>query len=94
MVVLDEKLVAPCGLYCGWCPYYVAGTREFKCGGCLTREKCVIRDCAFEKGLRLCTYCNQFPCKKLYNMYTKMNKFFDEVKKDFPEGVISYSSRK
>ena len=87
MLELDEKLIAPCGLYCGWCPYYINGTKEFKCNGCWTRENCSIRNCAETKGLKLCSYCPEFPCEKLYKMYGKMNKFFDEIKKDFPNGI-------
>ena len=87
MVKLDEKLVGACGLYCGWCPYYVAGTEEFRCGGCWTREECRIRNCASERGLRVCTFCPEFPCQKLYDMYARMSEFFDQIKKDFPNGV-------
>ncbi|HDO20832.1 MAG: DUF3795 domain-containing protein [archaeon GB-1845-036] len=84
---LNEKLIAPCGLYCGWCPYYIVGTENFKCEGCFTRDKCTIRDCAEEKGLRLCTYCHEFPCKKLYEMYGRMSEFFNQIRRDFPEGI-------
>ena len=87
MVELDEKLVGACGLYCGWCPYYVAGTEEFRCGGCWTREECRIRNCASERGLRVCTFCPEFPCQRLYDMYGRMSEFFDQIKKDFPNGV-------
>ena len=81
-------LLAPCGLYCGWCPYYIQGTEKFKCPGCWERkDECSIRDCAKDKGLKLCTYCSSFPCDKLSRMYAKMDKFFEEIKRDFPEGI-------
>ncbi len=86
-VEVKEELIAACGLYCGWCPFYVAGSKEFKCNGCWSREKCKIRDCARERGLKICTYCPEFPCKKLYNMYTRMDEFFDQIKRAFPGGI-------
>ena len=43
MVELDGELVGVCGLYCDWCPYYVAGTVEFRCGGCWTEERQDVR---------------------------------------------------
>ena len=87
--MVNENLVAACGLYCGWCPFYLVGCEEFKCGGCWSRDKCAIRDCAKEKGLKICTYCQEFPCQKLYEMYSKMDKFFDEIKKAFPHEIKS-----
>jgi len=80
-------LLAPCGLYCGWCPYYVQGTEDFQCSSCWKREKCPIRDCAREKELKLCTYCSSFPCDKLSQMYGHMNEFFDRIKMDFLDGI-------
>jgi hypothetical protein len=82
-----DELLGPCGLNCGWCPFYIKGSPQLKCGGCWSREKCGIRDCAKNKGLKICTYCQEFPCKKLYEMYGKMNDFFDEMKKAFPKGI-------
>jgi len=84
---LNEKLIAACGLYCDWCPYYIVGTSEFKCEGCWLRKECSIRDCARSRGLKLCTYCTEFPCQKLYNMYTRMDELFNSIKKDFPQGI-------
>ncbi len=78
---IDENLIAPCGLYCGWCPFYVFKPKEYACPGCWRRDECKIRDCAASKGLRLCTFCDDFPCNKLYRMYENMNKFFDDIKK-------------
>jgi len=80
IIEIDEKLIAPCGLYCGWCPFYVFDLKDFKCPGCWMREECAIRDCAADKGLKLCTFCENFPCEKLYNMYRNMDKFFNDIK--------------
>ncbi len=82
-VELSRELIGACGLYCGWCPYYLIGTEEFKCGGCWSREKCGIRDCAARKGLRICTCCPEFPCRKLYDMYGKMRDFLNQIRRDF-----------
>jgi hypothetical protein len=84
---LDDDLIGPCGLCCGWCPFYSVGTKEFTCKGCWSREKCTIRDCAKNKGLKLCTFCQDFPCQKLYKMYGQMDKFFNDIKEAFPKGV-------
>ncbi|MEM3731611.1 MAG: hypothetical protein QW667_05735 [Candidatus Bathyarchaeia archaeon] len=74
--MVEENLIGPCGLYCGWCPFYVVGSKEFTCKGWWAREKCEIRDCAKSKGL------------KLYGMHGQMDKFFDNIKKAFPKGVV------
>jgi len=87
MIELSEKLIGACGLYCGWCPYYIVGTKEFKCEGCWSREKCEIRDCATSRGIKICTFCPEFPCQKLYNMYSKMTDFLNQIKKDFIGGI-------
>jgi len=79
---INERLIAPCGLYCGWCPFYVFKPSEYSCPGCRDREEeCVIRDCARDRGVELCTFCSEFPCEYLYRMYRNMDKFFDDVKK-------------
>jgi len=78
---MNENLIAPCGIYCGWCPFYVFKPEEFSCPGCWQREEeCSIRDCASSRGLKLCTFCDEFPCDKLYKMYMRMNEFFDYIK--------------
>ncbi len=94
-IELRGELIGACGIYCGWCPYYIIGTKEFKCGGCWTREKCEIRDCAASKGIKICTFCHEFPCQKLYDMYNRMTEYFDQIKKDFADKIkeISPSDR-
>ena len=70
MDLLNEKLVAPCGLYCGEC----LGFQEGKCGGCVSREGlclkyskvCSIYECCAEKRKhRFCSECRDFPCRKI-----------------------------
>ena len=87
MVEIKSELLAPCGLYCGWCPFYLGTSKKYPCEGCKSREECSIRDCAKERQLQLCTFCQGFPCQKLYSMYGKMNEFFDEIQKEFPQGI-------
>jgi len=84
---MSKDLIAPCGLYCGWCPYYIVGTKEFTCKGCQDRIRCPISSCAKVRGLEPCTYCQEFPCQKLYEMYGHMHQFFEDIKKDFPQGI-------
>ena len=84
-----DKLIAPCGLYCGGCSYYYAkGSKKSQCPGCWeSDEGCEIRECAYSRSLRLCIFCSDFPCSKLYDLYSLFYIHFDQVKKDFPKGV-------
>ncbi|MEX0323294.1 MAG: DUF3795 domain-containing protein [Puniceicoccaceae bacterium] len=62
-------LGAYCGLYCGTCRMYTGG----KCTGCKGPvetmaahcQKCKIRPCAEEKGVKSCAECAEFPCDKI-----------------------------
>ncbi len=75
---MEEKLIAPCGMNCGICISYLAGTNDLNkqgfnksyCAGCLPRGK----NCTFMKkqcdllgkGLvRFCYECGDFPCSRL-----------------------------
>lgn len=61
---INEKLIAPCGFYCGSCPSHIAG----ECAGCTQDEKvlkCYAYECAVKRGLRFCGQCSQFPCSTL-----------------------------
>lgn len=75
MDLLDEKLVAPCGLYCGEC----LGFQDGRCGGCISREGLCLKYskicnvyecCVVERKHRFCSECKDFPCKKI-------DEFFD-----------------
>ena len=69
---MENKLAAPCGLYCGICPAFQAGDCH-GCGcrneDCLARERhasCAIyRCCVEERGLEDCAACADFPCAPL-----------------------------
>ena len=67
-IIVDENLIAYCGLYCGTCPRYL----NEKCGGCKTTEKskwCKVKPCNFENGLRSCAEC------KIYNSVDECKNF-------------------
>ena len=69
----DEKLAAPCGLYCGACIDYLVYENCHSCGcnceGCAAlahHRSCDIYKCCVEhKGQETCKECNQFPCSRL-----------------------------
>lgn len=74
-VLMDEDLIAPCGLYCGECEAF----QDERCSGCISRiglclkysKICKIYECCVSEGkLRFCNECKAFPC-------IRFNKFFD-----------------
>jgi hypothetical protein len=66
----EWNLVAPCGLYCGECAAFIDG----RCGGCRSnkglseeyRKYCKIYECSYNKNIRICLDCSEFPCKLFY----------------------------
>jgi hypothetical protein len=81
MILNDENLIAPCGLYCGECEAFQDG----RCKGCLSRiglclkysKLCGIYDCCInKKKLRFCNECENFPCNN-FNFF--MNEEYDWV---------------
>ena len=57
-IIVDTKMIAACGLYCGACKKYRMG----KCPGCHENEKaswCKIRKCCMEKGIHTCAECER-----------------------------------
>lgn len=55
-IVVDETLVACCGLYCAACGSHLKG----RCPGCRENEKaawCKVRLCCIEKGIASCAEC-------------------------------------
>ncbi len=69
----EEKLAAPCGLYCGACIDYLIYKSchgcSCKCGKCDAskhHEQCDIYKCCVEqKGLQACSECENLPCTTL-----------------------------
>ena len=76
----SEALIAPCGINCGVCKFYLATikglykSKKSGCIGCIPRNK----GCTYQGGceplkkreVRFCFECTDFPCKQL----TKLNK--------------------
>jgi hypothetical protein len=69
---IENEMIAVCGVNCLACSAYL--NKKNACPGCRASEKehnrkscisCVKRKCAFDKGLRWCFECKQFPCPKI-----------------------------
>jgi len=71
----NENLIAPCGINCSVCRYYLSkakGLYKSKRSGCIG---CIPRDegCTYQGGceplrtnaVRFCFECNDFPCRQL-----------------------------
>ncbi|MEI6883083.1 MAG: DUF3795 domain-containing protein [Bacteroidota bacterium] len=74
-VVKDTNLVAYCGLYCGSCRKFIAGS----CPGCHENNKagwCKVRACNLEHNYKSCAECKEFSnpmdCKKFNNVFSKL----------------------
>ena len=77
-IIVDESLVAYCGLYCGACPRYLKG----KCPGCRTTSKsswCKVKPCNTENGWRSCAECTQHEdvaaCAKYNPLIIRIGEF-------------------
>lgn len=74
MNLLNENLIAPCGLYCGEC----LGFQDGRCDGCISRKGlclkyskiCNIYECCVAKEKhRFCNECKGFPCGKIKKFF-------------------------
>ena len=81
--LLNENLIAPCGLYCGEC----LGFQDGRCGGCISRKGlclkyskiCNIYECCVtERKHRFCAECKDFPCEKI-DTFFNTPEWHDEV---------------
>ncbi len=76
--MVDNNLLAPCGIYCGACRQYLLWKKDLLeergykigCKGCRIRNKnCAFirRDCSLlrNKQIEFCYECNKFPCQNL-----------------------------
>ncbi|MCL5260691.1 MAG: DUF3795 domain-containing protein [Gammaproteobacteria bacterium] len=77
-IIVDDKLIAMCGLYCGACKRYLKGA----CPGCRENLKatwCKVRTCCLENSFSCCADCQKFAdynqCKKLNNFISKIFAF-------------------
>lgn len=85
-MVMNSKLIAPCGMNCNTC---VAFLREKnKCPGCNLQGKpnsgyfkrCAIKNCNIikEKGWKFCSpKCEKFPCQRLKNLDKRYRTKYD-----------------
>ena len=57
--------IGVCGVACEKCPKMVLKTCPNGEAGCLPKENrfCAIASCAFQRGIRLCFECSEFPCE-------------------------------
>lgn len=87
--IINEELIAPCGMNCAICSGYLAlkhdvksqGIRMPYCNGCRERDK----KCAFLKkrcnilmngDVKYCYECSDFPCKRLETVDKRYRSFF------------------
>ena len=76
--MMDEKMIAPCGMNCGLCVSFQFGASDLNkegfnkkyCSGCVPRgENCTFMDkhCDLigQGQVRFCFECEDYPCKRL-----------------------------
>jgi hypothetical protein len=68
-MIIDKKLIAPCGMNCGLCLMHLR--EKNKCPGCFSGRKvngrcikCPIKLCKDRRG-EYCFDCDKFPCERL-----------------------------
>ena len=100
-IVVDETLIAYCGLYCGACKKFI----KEECLGCYQKgryKKCKMRPCCLENNYRSCADCKEFEhvmeCKKFTNPLWNILEFIFGTKRsasiDFirEKGYSSYAN--
>jgi hypothetical protein len=81
----EEKIVSYCGICCSLCPPY----RSKDCPGCFELKDCKILQCAEEKNIRYCFFCEKFPCKLYEEGFDwDLNSFSTLV--EFSPGVVKW----
>ncbi len=66
-MLLDKKLLAPCGTFCGLCQYFEKKRMPY-CSGCGNHKgnpfwgECKVYSCSTEHGVEHCGLCKDFPC--------------------------------
>jgi hypothetical protein len=88
-IILDEVLIAPCGMNCGLCSSYLtlkhnlkkSGIMRAECSGCRPRGK----NCAFMKKAceflssgtyKYCFECSGYPCERLKGLDKRYRSFY------------------
>ena len=83
--MIDEELIAPCGMNCAICSKYLSfrnHLKKSKCIGCRLRKeecsylfgKCDGKNHGFKEGFCFCFECEQYPCKELKRVDTRYKK--------------------
>ena len=75
-MILDKKLIAPCGMNCGICLAYLIDKN--KCSGCWFDNEskpkrcanCIIKNCKLLKTTdsKFCFDCKKYPCTRLKHL--------------------------
>lgn len=99
--IIDMNMFAPCGMNCAACYKHLKDKKP--CKGCLGTDdnkpkhcvKCPIKNCAIDKGIIYCYFCEEFPCKRLKNMEKIYNKRYnvsliDNAKRAKKLGIIGF----
>jgi hypothetical protein len=74
-IILDKKLIAFCGLYCGACRSYLKGN----CSGCKDNVKaswCKVRQCCIENNFQSCADCKTIEFRECGKYNTFISKVF------------------
>lgn len=98
---IDDNLLGPCGIYCGYCLAY----KKEICLGCRYEadkhakkgnlQWCTLLNCAESKGVEMCSECEEFPCKEYDPDGTGMFSwtYINYIKDEIKEAKASGSSR-
>ena len=73
-----DEHIAACGLFCSNCRKFKIG----RCQGCQIAPgfaRCDIRKCCIERGITICTECEEYPSPRSYRECTKINNPISKV---------------
>lgn len=64
MTLKNDIKIGVCGIACEACPRMIKGICPHGAEGCTPQinKMCAVATCAFEKHVRLCFECPEFPC--------------------------------
>jgi len=71
--------IARCGIACNVCRFF-----DQDCPGCEMQNKfninCLIYNCSFEKDIRYCPQCMEYPCKLMVGLSRAYCPVYSEIK--------------
>jgi hypothetical protein len=96
---ISKELIAPCGMNCAICSWYLAYSNNLKkshCIGCRTRNvKCsyLFKNCTgpkdkLNKKARYCFECTEYPCKQINRMDRRYKENYKMSVKDNLEYIM------